>query len=157
MEALKLQWISYGYGHHASQLSLAVLNQGLKYLYGVLVIYSISVALPKYSALFFYARMFKTSSWGLKLTLWAAGFFITMWVLCIGIIAVFQCKPVNKAWTPSSSGQCLDYYRWFLSATISDVIIDFLIVILPFPVIWNLKTKTSRKVILTTIFSLAYR
>ena len=116
----------------------------------------ISVALPKYSALFFYARMFKTSSRALKFALWAAGSFVTLWVFCIGISAVFRCTPISKAWMPSSSGHCMKSYGWLLAATIMDVIIDVLIVILPFPVIWNLKTKKSRKVILTTVFFLAY-
>ena len=154
--ALVLQWVSNGLGHHASQVPLEDLAKGLKFLYGGTFIFGLAITMPKYSALFFYVRMFKTNSRFFRISLWVVGALITAWILSAIPPTIIQCTPVRKAWLPLTPGYCLDSYKWALGSAIVSVVIDFLIMLLPLPVLWNLHTGRSRKVVLTGIFFCAY-
>ena len=156
VSAIVFRIISTGYGRHVSEVPLEEVVKGLKMLYASILVYDIAITLPKYSALFFYICMFKTSSKSFRVGVWVAAVLVTAWVACAKILGVFTCTPIMKAWYPKTPGECTDVYKSFLYPTVANVIIDFLIMVLPFPVIWNLQTGRSRKITLTTIFFCGY-
>ncbi|KAM3088073.1 hypothetical protein ACMFMG_002131 [Clarireedia jacksonii] len=79
-------------------------------------------------------------------------------VYCLStvITAFLFCRPLAYTWNKMIPGQCGELRRFYLATGIVNVIIDFGIVILPMPVVWELQMRTSRKVVLTFIFGLGF-
>lgn len=155
--SVTLAWISIGLGHHASQVSDENIVLGFKYRYAIGNLYHFGITLPKYSAICFYIRVFtwRSSTLFRINTLVVAGL-VTAWLLFAVPSTVFQCTPIRKGWLPLTPGRCLDANQWFLGSTISSVIIDVYIMLLPIPVLWNLHTGHARKMVLTGFFFCAY-
>ncbi|KAI9728981.1 MAG: hypothetical protein M1828_000066 [Chrysothrix sp. TS-e1954] len=161
LEGLLLRWLGYGLGHHASMISPADLMQSGKILFGGEFIYDINITLPKaslgmFSALFFYARVFGTSVRPFRYGLYLAHALLTGWIIFALISTIFQCTPVDKAWLTTKPGVCLNYYQWYLGSSISSVILDVYILILPMPMVYKLHTGLQRKLLLVGVFVCAY-
>ena len=155
--SITLAWVSSGLGRHVSQLSREDLVLGFKYRYAIGCLYHFGITLPKYSAIFFYIRVFKwTSSTLFRTNIIVVTGFVTAWLLFAVPSTIFQCTPVRKGWLPLTPGHCLNENQWFLGSTISSVVIDVYIMLLPIPVLWNLHTGRRRKLVLTGFFFCAY-
>ncbi|KAM0794501.1 hypothetical protein BDR22DRAFT_922698 [Usnea florida] len=155
--SVTLAWVSIGLGHHASQVSHENIVRGFKYRYAIGNLYHFGITLPKYSAICFYIRVFtwRSSSLFRINTLVVTGL-VTAWLLFAVPSTIFQCTPIRKGWLPLTPGRCLDANQWFLGSTISSVVIDVYIMLLPIPVLWNLHTGHARKIVLTSFFFCAY-
>jgi hypothetical protein len=85
------------------------------------------------------------------------------WVLVVAItslgiagflVLVFQCYPIRKAWMPTEPGSCINTNAACQSVGLLHVIFDLCILILPMPVIWNLRTANRDKATITLMFGL---
>lgn len=148
--------MSEGYGYPVTQLLPEQLTAVLKYLYASLLINNIEITLPKYSVLFFYARVFKRTSRMLWISLYLVGAYATAWLLYSSILLVCLCRPIRKSWLPMTPGHCLQTFNWYLSQSLLSVFIDFVIMLLPLPTIWKLHTGRKRKSLLTGLFICGY-
>lgn len=112
--------------------------------------YSITVTCVKSSILCLYLRIF-----GVNRTFSSAVYCVMIRVIAWGISTLlsglFSCTPQGVGILP---GRCINMSTWFLVTTVSNVIIDFGILVLPLPVIWGLQLSTLRKAGLTGIFLL---
>jgi hypothetical protein len=128
---------------------------GLKILYANYFLYDVGISLPKLSALCFYGRIFQTSR---RFTqgLWGVGVLVIAWMICAVLSVIWQCHPIRKAWNPTVPGTCLNYYQWWLGSAISSVIIDGIILVLPFPLLWGLHLPLSRKLLVLCVFICGY-
>ena len=118
------------------------------------VLYCVGTSAFKWSALLLFHRIFGS----------VARFTMVLWIVAAIILAnniaeiflsVFQCNPVHKAWEPFAKGSCVNI---LLAACIPgsiNVICDFVTVLLPMPMIWNLHMRMNRKVQLVGIFLLS--
>lgn len=143
-------------GKHAKTVSPSDLNAIFKVLYSNYFLYDFGVSLPKLSALFFYARIFRVSR-TFSHVLWATGALCISWLLVAVLSAIWQCKPISKAWNPNEPGTCLNYYQWWLGSAISSVIIDAIILVLPLPALWELHLKLRQKLLVLAVFIFGYR
>ena len=156
-QALSLRSVSDGYGYHLTQFtSYEQLSTVLKDVYAALLLSVIAIAIPKYSVLFFYARLFKKSSQLFRIGLYSAAAFVTVETLYSCGFLIFQCSPIKKFWLPLEPGYCHHPYNWHLAGSILIVAIDIWIVLLPLPVLWQLHAERSRKVQLTVLFICGY-
>ena len=145
-------------GQHRSQIDPQKYPVLLKYIYIHEVLYPIGITMPKYSALFFYIRVFgikSTSGLFRKNILIAIGL-VTLNLLIALVLAAIQCTPVRKVWTPLIPGHCINYIQRSESITIVSVIIDFYIMVLPIPILWSLHSGRNRRLILIGFFFCAY-
>ena len=147
---MNLAMVSVGLGRHVSKF---------KYRYAVGHLYHVGITLPKYSAFLFYNRVFqcnwRTSAFFRANIILAAGL-VTAWLLFTIPSTISQCTPVRKAWLPQTPGRCSYTNPWFIGRTISSVLIDVHIMLLPVPVLWSLYTGHPRKLVLIGFFSCAY-
>ena len=127
-----------------------------KYDYICLLLGIFHIALPEFSVLFFYARLFKKTSRTFRVGLFVTSAFVTAWMLYSLIFLLLQCEPIEKNWLLATSGHCRDPYNWHIGYTVSSVAIDLLIMLLPLPILWNLHVGRSRKVALTGLFLCGY-
>ncbi|KAF2796645.1 hypothetical protein K505DRAFT_373057 [Melanomma pulvis-pyrius CBS 109.77] len=151
---LTIYWTSIGLGKHAKDLPPSHLMAGLKILYANYFLYDVGISLPKLSALFFYARIFRVSQ-RFAYSLWAVGALVVSWILFAVLSAIWQCKPISRAWDPRVHGTCLDYYEWWLGSAISSVIIDTIILIMPLPSLWKLSLNLGRKLLVVGVLVIA--
>ena len=153
---LVVLWTTKGLGQHASVIPAKALALGPIYLYAGTFLYDIAINLPKFSAVFFYTRIFQVQSKAFKWTLWVLHALLVVWLLLAIPSTVLQCTPVRKAWVPSTPGHCVDNYRWLLGSAVSSVLNDVFILLTPLPWLWRLQMDTFRKVSLTVMFICAY-
>ncbi|KAI4089843.1 MAG: hypothetical protein LQ344_005102 [Seirophora lacunosa] len=111
-----------------------------------------AVGLAKVAILLFYLRLnpdrqFRRSVYVvLALTL--------SYVLALGLAILLQCNPPAKFWTPSIEGKCLDGTKLYLANAILNVIFDFMVLLVPIPMLLRLKVPTRQKVVIGALFSL---
>ncbi len=156
-KAISLYWIRIGLGKHVSQVSDKDLAKGLLLFYAMHFLFDAAISLPKLSALLFYARIFMIpgNTWFTR-SLWITAALVIAWLISGISSSTFQCTPVSKAWSPNVPGHCIHLSGWWIGISCSSVIIDFIILILPLPVLWNLQLKRFRKCLVTAVFICGY-
>lgn len=143
-----------GLGKHISEVG-ASLSQLALVLFVENFIYNTGLTLVKMSVVLFYMRFFGTVR-VYRYLLWISGFLVVGWFIAITSVAVFMCAPIRKQWQPTVPGHCIDPHACFLGATITNVIIDFILLVLPAPMLWRVNVKASRKAGLVGVFATGY-
>ncbi|ORX95837.1 hypothetical protein BCR34DRAFT_579069 [Clohesyomyces aquaticus] len=117
--------------------------------------------LIKCSFILFYRRVFTVDSRDYRdwtnILLILSLVFITIWTLAFGFAWAFACTPVRGFWSwpyAADEGPCVDTWKLHRAITISDFLVDFLIIIIPVPMIWRLHLPVGRKVAVLTVFFL---
>ncbi|KAB8264370.1 hypothetical protein BDV32DRAFT_145618 [Aspergillus pseudonomiae] len=157
--SLVLVWRNIGLGYHMSvvaSINPEYLITGSKYLFIAIFFFDASVCLPKISAVFFYARVFRSNNRAFRINLWIIGALVSGWLISAEISTIFQCNPIAKAWDTTLPGTCIKQYDWYLSTAILSTVIDFYILILPIPMIWSLKMSLRRRIYLLICFFMTY-
>lgn len=70
------------------------------------------------------------------------------------LVCAFQCKPIEFAWNKTIQGTCINSELFFVIGSAPNVFTDFIVLILPLPAVWALKTSRFQKVSLLGIFML---
>jgi hypothetical protein len=69
--------------------------------------------------------------------------------------AVFQCSPVQYTWDKTIvGGSCFNQQAFYRYVSLPNILTDFVILIMPMPVVWKLQTRLTHKVALTGVFLL---
>ena len=72
-----------------------------------------------------------------------------------GIFAgIFICIPVRKFWTPTAKGYCLSADTLWLSAAGINIVMDWLVWVLPMPVISKLRLPRRQMIGVIAVFAL---
>lgn len=118
--------------------------------------YIASLFFTKTSAILFYLRVFKSEGWFLWISSSAIALNI-VWAVAIGCISFFPCRPVEKFWNQPLPGMCIDMPAILAAFAVLNVLTDTLILIMPLPMIWQLKISWVRKLGFAVVFVLGYR
>lgn len=120
-------------------------------IYAFTVLYSPAIMATKTSILILYYRMgaahpfLRYASLSTMAVVNIAGVVLTF--LCI-----FQCHPVNAAFSPNVEGTCIDIITLYLSSTPINILTDVAILVLPLPILTSLRMEFRQKVILVLTF-----
>lgn len=109
-------------------------------------LYVVGILFIKYSILLLYHRVFPSQTFRKYLV--ATGVMIMAWALAAFFSDTFTCFPIESQWDSSINGTCIDYGAVTLGIGIINVIIDFILLGLPLPILRNLQMSTRRKVLL---------
>lgn len=108
----------------------------------------------KTSILVFYLTLTRNQ----KVARWAN--YITLAVvnaagLALTLVTIFQCHPVSAAWNVSDPAdtQCIDIVTLYLSSSPVNIITDLAILILPMPILTQMRLPSKQKAILVITFS----
>ncbi|TGJ85287.1 hypothetical protein E0Z10_g3505 [Xylaria hypoxylon] len=154
--ALILWWIDVGLGRHAAAVSPEDLAKGPKIIFIATFFYDLNISLPKFSALFFYHRIFKRTKAWFSTALWIIGAANAGWLLSAFISTLLQCIPINAVWESVPGAKCFPQWSWFLGTAIPSVLIDFLILVTPLPIIWGLQMAPFRRFSIVVVFLFGY-
>lgn len=120
---------------------------------GIQTSYFLNAMLTKVSLLFLYYRIFGVVT-KFRVALWISAFIVIgFWIPCT-ILAFLGCQPFERNWDKSIPGSCVDLYSFFRYNGIANLAIDFLILLLPLPMVWRLKAPVRQRIELTGIFAL---
>lgn len=148
-----------GFGRHMDTLTLEEQKLFFKLLYVGDYVYDTALVLTKLSGLLFLSRIFPrhANSNLFNGVLYATYGLNAAWLIGAYFGTIFLCDPVEKGWNPFlQEGSCGLTTTLFLGSAIPSVVIDLIIMILPLPKIWGLRTTPGKKVGLITIFILGY-
>ncbi|KAJ6115228.1 hypothetical protein N7486_001006 [Penicillium sp. IBT 16267x] len=99
-----------------------------------------------------YIELFR-GAWFYWTSVATATLVILYWVASILTIALL-CRPINSNWNITVKGTCGDVAKTEYASAGFNLIIDFLVVALPMPIVWTLKMPKERKVSVTAAFLL---
>ena len=156
VSALSLHWVTLGLGKHIDQIPTSKHSELALHLLVCEILYNTGLTVVKMSVLCFYLRIFRTV-FVYKLFFWITGALIIAWCVTFNFLATFRCVPVHKSWDPHTPGFCLPHAPIFIGTTISNILIDLLLLVLPIPMIWRLRLDTGRKIWVLGVFAAGYR
>lgn len=115
--------------------------------------YLIVIATIKISILISYMRIFGRLRWFRNVVI-ATGTLTVMWCLGHFFSVIFQCTPVDKAWYPSKPGTCIHLIAFLWGNSISNTILDYIILFLPAIPVWKLQMAPVQKMLILGSFAL---
>ncbi|KAI1162527.1 hypothetical protein F5B18DRAFT_623305 [Nemania serpens] len=111
-----------------------------------------TVGMTKISVLLLYKRIFATRRF-ITVT-WILIGVVVAWTLSFTLAFAFACIPIQSQWYHSIQYSCINVVALFTAAVVTDVVTDFLVLILPVYKVWGLQMVLCRKVPLIGIFLL---
>ena len=119
------------------------------------LVYAILVYLVKTTILLLYIRIFGIN----RKTRWMIRSLIIIlfayYLASIGAKAAI-CIPLPKLWDPELHDHCINNNVFFLTDCAVSIVSDFIILILPMPLVWALQMPTRRKVEISTVFAMGF-
>ncbi|KAF3066552.1 hypothetical protein GL218_09018 [Daldinia childiae] len=113
-------------------------------------VYYISVSLTKVSIIFFYFRLFPQVNY--RMFLWFMMTFVLLTGFTSSVAGIFQCHPIHRAWDTSVPGTCFDLRALFCANAGLNIFQDFVIYLLPSPILWNIQLPVKQRIALVGIF-----
>ncbi|KAG9240249.1 hypothetical protein BJ878DRAFT_305730 [Calycina marina] len=116
----------------------------LKLIYFPELSYTVVTTLMKTSILYSYKTIFgrvKSTRYHIYFLLglsWA-------WGVAMFLTIVFQCSPINKAWIPQKSGHCIPTVSFLWGNSITNFIIDWMILLVPVVPVLKLQLPPTQK------------
>ena len=118
--------------------------------------YNSVTAVTKISILLFYRRVFPreatTRRW--RIILWTLGSLISGNGVAAFFGTAFQCFPVARMWNQHITGSCMNQSIVIRLNGVYNLITDIAILILPMPIVWQMRLENSKKIAVTSIFLL---
>ncbi|KAF7947622.1 hypothetical protein EAE96_008704 [Botrytis aclada] len=128
------------------------------FLYGTYITsisFGLAIMSIKISILLQYIRLFTAGTrdlmfWSCHALMWITIVFYTILLF----MTIFICTPIPKFWNVlDTTGHCLDVNYLFLATGTANTITDFLIILLPQPIIWKLQMSFKEHVGVSAVFS----
>lgn len=107
----------------------------------------------KFSFLCLYKRLFGADH-RFKQILWGVGAFVAAYSLVEILVLIFQCRPISAVWDMHVHGTCVNIALGAVIVGSINVVVDFLVLLLPVRMVWQLKMKKKWKLQLIGIFLL---
>lgn len=120
------------------------------------VLYCVVMGSIKLSLLAMYGAIFpqRRFHWAL----WFTTFLVVAWVIYGSFTGIFACVPVNALWEPGTPGaKCITYGTLVVAAGVHNIILDFIILALPVPMVWSLSMSKQKKWMLIFTFAMGGR
>ncbi|KAL4889363.1 hypothetical protein BDV59DRAFT_205350 [Aspergillus ambiguus] len=143
-----------GMGLHAATLPPDDVVLIAKFLVVAEILYVFNLVWTKMSILFMYYRIFRFPHF--KKWAYIISTFVVLWVICITLLFIFICVPVQKLWYPDIPGRCINQVATWIANAISTILTDLAILLLPIPQVWRLQLRLSEKLALTFAFGLGF-
>ncbi|KAF2261281.1 hypothetical protein CC78DRAFT_419158, partial [Lojkania enalia] len=140
--------VHYGMGRHAI-LVTDVKSFAITALTAE-VLYNVSIMITKLSILLLFDRIFPLQ-WFRRTNL-TLGTFIVLYSVTQMFGTIFQCVPIHAKWTPGVVPKCINYVAMIISCGAINIITDFIMLVLPIPILWKLQVSQHRKWVLMLMF-----
>ncbi|UZP38767.1 hypothetical protein NXS19_006583 [Fusarium pseudograminearum] len=125
----------------------------LKWTIPVNIFYMLSSDLAKISLLFFYLRLSPERNF--RMILYALISLFGLYALIYAMISLFGCQPIKASWdlAAQATGKCVDKFGFFLAASVANVVMDLIILLLPLRIVIPLQIPRRQKMSLLFLFT----
>ncbi|RYP26302.1 hypothetical protein DL767_008097 [Monosporascus sp. MG133] len=143
-----------GSGYDQNQHPKVFFNVGyiIKVVFGMKLVYVVTLAATKASVLCFYLRVFAVTNVA-RASKWLLGFCV-VWALTFMLAPILICRPVSAHWT--GLGKCGDLVPLIEWSIITNIASDLVIMWLPMPSIWSLQARKTDKMSVMACFALGH-
>lgn len=107
----------------------------------------------KSSILLLYLRLFGIRK-PFKIAILVTEALVVAWCISIIFSGIFQANPISAIWYPKELHTQVDYTKYLLGTAVPNVVTDFVILILPVSMVWQLQISKRRKRALCGVFLL---
>ncbi|KAH1499024.1 hypothetical protein LV164_004613 [Aspergillus fumigatus] len=155
-----LATVQYGWNRHMWDVPPTWLSTVSKLNLVFQILFSLASSVTKLSLLWFCKRLLGAGSKGLYRTynwcLIGGMAFVSLTCALFLLFSIFQCNPIHAYWdlAPTYPYKCLNDGAIVFSASVINIFTDFLVTVLPMPLIWNLKLPTRQRIAVISIFGL---
>ncbi|SLM36795.1 hypothetical protein LPUS_06482 [Lasallia pustulata] len=144
-----------GVGYHEDALRISDPDKLVVWAKFVLIIpeiYLSAVLFPKLAILAIYLRIFNKAPY--RITCWVLAAVLVANCIATTIAGFLTCVPLEYLWDPTiPGGHCFDINAYFRWASLTNIVTDVVMLILPLPVIWKIHTSRNVKMGLTFTFA----
>lgn len=126
----------------------------MKLIIPAMITYGFTITCAKISILLLYRRIFDCLR--IRRATVVIGALSIGWLFTVVFSEIFLCSPTSAAWDPALifTNRCGDYEALLLGVTISNIILDVIVLILPLPIIWGLQLSKRKRVMVSGLFLL---
>lgn len=152
--SLGIQWacvIHGGTGRHIADVDMPDVVLTLKLIIPFEALYGLTLMFVKLAVLRFYSRLFAPSvwfTWGVRVTAAA----VVLWMVSVVLETFLLCRPLAFNWDTTIDGVCGDRNAVFVIAGVTNMITDFMVLLLPVPCILKLQMPPGQKFGLLLVF-----
>jgi len=143
----------YGFGKHIVRVGLPNAIRAGKALYVLEAIYPFCTGSTKLSILLLYRRIFTTNNPHFKYALYSIASILVGWAVAGFFSTVFQCWPVHTIWDHTGD-ECIDLVPALVALATINTLLNGAVLILPLPMLWNLRISLQQKIGVCGIFVL---
>lgn len=154
--SLGLQWACVllgGTGRHVADVEMRDVVLTLKLMLPFEALYGLTLMFVKLSVLRFYSRIFAPSQW-FTWAVWITAAAVVIWMMSVVFETFLLCRPLAFNWDTTVDGVCGDRNAVFLIAGVTNMITDFMVLIVPVPCIWKLQMPFGQRFGLFLIFGM---
>lgn len=115
-------------------------------------LYLAAATLPKLAILALYLRIFVTAPY--RIACWTLAAILTANWIGTTVAGFLTCIPLRFLWDHTvPGGHCFNINAYFRWSSLTNVITDVIMLILPLPVIWKIQTSRNVKIGLSVTFA----
>ncbi|KAI9667129.1 MAG: hypothetical protein M1831_001306 [Alyxoria varia] len=144
-----LAWAVKALGQHNVPMTPEI----LKIMLSMKLTWDVGIALSRISAIFFYRRVFFP---GFIWRFWIGIVINVAWFLMLFFYVIFSCNPPKLQWDNSVPGKCQPELPGQVLSSLTSVVIDLYILVMPIPTLWKLHMKPLKRVLMVLVFLLGY-
>ncbi|KAF1846542.1 uncharacterized protein K460DRAFT_367295 [Cucurbitaria berberidis CBS 394.84] len=144
-------------GYHAKDVPFKSIDMvyAAKLRYALGLEYNPCVCVVKASFLWSLYKLRSHNPW-IKRAIVALQVINAVYMVSATVIGAVPCLPVKKAWNPHLPGSCYDPYLYVIGNISVVIITDFLVLLIPTWIIWDLQMPIKRKIITIAFLSLGF-
>ena len=115
--------------------------------------YTTSLALSRLSILSFYLRL--TPQKWFRISVWILITCVVVYIVVFDLLSIFGCRPLAATWDRRlmSGANCMDQLMKYMAFSLINIIIGFLTLMLPIPIIAGLQLPRRQKISVCGIFA----
>ena len=117
------------------------------------LLWPMSIPFVKISILSLYVRIFGGVTY-LRRMAWVLSIFTITWAIMVVLVVAFQCVPSEASCNPKVRGRCINFAAFSIAGSVPDVLVDFIMLVLPMPAVWKLQKALAERISLMAIFAL---
>ncbi|CAG9989602.1 unnamed protein product [Clonostachys byssicola] len=124
-----------------------------KCLFAAALTYCVAIAFIKFTILAFYWKLFSVTARIPIMVIFAS---VAAWLITFLCLGAFGCQPIKAQWdfVAMATAKCLPQKSIYLGGSLPNVIIDFVLVLMPIPYVWGLNVPLGQRLILAGMFLL---
>ncbi|KAL6915039.1 hypothetical protein FSHL1_012711 [Fusarium sambucinum] len=158
--------VYFGIGHHALmsafgqdiwQVNAGDLSHALKLFWIDCPFYSLLMGMTKVTIILFYIRLCHVYTRFCQVC-WAIIVMVSLNTIVFMFLNIFQCTPIHWNWNRFSGNdvdfECMDLNKLQWSINITNIIFDVVVLALPIPLVWRMRSTFRRKLAIIFMFSL---